>query len=138
MKRDWDVIRGILLKIENEEDLFASLPDKPVWKSELSREENLKLEDDYHQAANILWGHLQILIESGFIDGATAKRVGMNKWSGGIFSPRLTMRGHDLIDTLRPVGMPQKLTKFANERGVELTLDTIKAVFGAFIGSVLA
>jgi len=137
MKRDWDVIRDILLKIENEEHVFGSLPAKSIWQNELSEEENLKLEEGYNQAENLLCGHIQILVEAGFIGGIEIFKVG-NKWSWGLFGPRLTMRGHDLLDTLRPVGMPQKLTKFANEHGVELTLDTIKAVFGAFVGSVLA
>ncbi|AUY11754.1 MULTISPECIES: DUF2513 domain-containing protein [Aeromonas] len=137
MKRDWDVIRDILLKIENEEDLFASLPEKPKWNNDLSVEDNLKAEEVYRQAEGHLCGHLEILIESGYIDGLQVIRAG-HQWSWGLFGPRLKMPGHDLLDTLRPVGMPQRLTKFANERGVELTIDTIKAVFGAFVGSVLA
>ncbi|HDX8454060.1 TPA: DUF2513 domain-containing protein [Aeromonas hydrophila] len=137
MKRDWDVIRDILLKIENDEDLFASLPEQPKWNDDLSVEDNLKAEEGYRQAKGHLCGHLEILIESGYIDGLQVIRTG-HKLSVRLFVPRLKMPGHDLIDTLRPVGMPQKLTKFANERGVELTLDTIKTVFGAFVGSVLA
>lgn len=137
MKRDWDVIRDILLKIENEEDLFGSLPAKPSWNNDLSVEENLKSEEVYLQVVNQLCGHLEILIESGYIDGVKVIRSS-HSWSWGIFGPRLTMPGHDLLGTLRPVGMPQRLANFANERGVELTIDTIKAVFGAFVGSVLA
>lgn len=53
MKRDWDVIRDILLKIENEEDLFASLPEKPKWNNDLSVEDNLKAEEVYRQAVQI-------------------------------------------------------------------------------------
>lgn len=137
MKRDWDVIRDILLKIENEEDLFASLPEQPKWNDDLSVEDNLKAGEECLKAENLLCGHLEILIESGYIDGVKVIRSS-HQWSWGTFSPRLKMPGHDLLDTLRPVGMPQRLGKFANEHGVELTLDTIKAVFGAFVGSVLA
>ncbi|WAG08148.1 DUF2513 domain-containing protein [Aeromonas jandaei] len=137
MKRDWDVIRDILLKIENEEDLFASIPEQPKWNNDLSVEENIKAEEECLKAENLLCGHLEILIESGYIDGLQVSRTS-HRWTWGIFGPRLKMAGHDLLDTLRPAGMPQKLAKFANERGVELTIDTIKAVFGAFFGSVLA
>lgn len=137
MKRNWDTIRDILLKIENEDDLFASLPEQPKWDNALSAEDNLKAEEGYRTAVGHLCGHIEILIESGYIDGLQVIKAG-HQWSWGVFGPRLTMQGHDLLGTLRPVGMPQKLADFARERGVELTIDTIKTVFGAFVGSVFA
>ena len=131
MKRDWDVIRSILLAVEEEKDLLTLIPERAGDEQIISTSQGQLLGDD------VLCGHIKLLVDTGMIEGVSASHS-YGQWLYNCRRPMLTMKGHDLIDTLRPVGMPQKLAKFANERGFELTLDTIKAVFGAFVGSVLA
>lgn len=131
MKRDWDVIRSILLAVEDEKDLLKLISGK------VENEENIYTSQGQVLSDDMLCGHIKLLVDGGLIEGVTVSHS-HGHWLYNCRRPMLTMKGHDLIDTLRPAGMSQKLTKFANERGVELTLDTIKAVFGAFVGSVLA
>ncbi|MGY3893061.1 DUF2513 domain-containing protein [Aeromonas enterica] len=131
MKRDWDVIRSVLLAVEEEKDLLALISGSGGNEQRIQTSQGQLLSDD------VLCGHIKLLVDADLIEGVSVSHS-HGHWLYSCRRPMLTMQGHDLLDTLRPVGMPQRLTKFANERGVELTIDTIKAVFGAFVGSVLA
>ena len=46
----------------------------------------------------------------------------------GIHSPRLTMAGHDLLDTMRSTTIWEKIKTTAKSKGIELTFDAIKAL----------
>ena len=43
-------------------------------------------------------------------------------------NPRLTMSGHDLLDTMRSSGIWETIKTTAQKKGIELTFDAVKAI----------
>jgi hypothetical protein len=129
MKRDWDLIRKQLTDIEEENDPFADKPIEPMQgdKPWDAYENELK---DHRKAENRFFGHYELLIKAGYIEGLTVRRSLDGQFFYGVHSPRLTMAGHDLLDTMRSSGTWGKIKELAKAKGVELTFDAIK-VLGA-------
>lgn len=46
--------------------------------------------------------------------------------SFGLSSPRLTMTGHDLLDTMRSKPVWEKVKETAQSKGIELTFEAVK------------
>ncbi len=130
MKRDWDLIRKQLTDIEEEKDLFSEIPPEPVLTDQGwdTYESQLK---EHRAIENRVFGHLELLINNGYIDGLEVLRSGDGLFSYGLHSPRLTMLGHDLLVTMRSTTIWEKMKATAKTKGIELTFDAIKAL-GAF------
>jgi hypothetical protein len=125
MKRDWDLIRKQLTAIEEEKSPIADLPDKPVqddlpWDI---YDEKLK---EHKTIENRIFGHLELLIDAGYIDGLDVRRSSDGHFAYGECAPRLTMAGHDLLSTMRSDNLWQKIKETAKAKGVELTFAAIK------------
>jgi hypothetical protein len=82
MKRDMDLVRELLLKLE------AEPFDGNVW---LLNPDSLGIKD--HTQDQIAY-HLLLLIDSGFLEGERAL-------SGEFMSRKLTWAGHDFLDSVR-------------------------------------
>jgi hypothetical protein len=83
MKRDWDVIRQILLEVENLSEF-----ERGNASYELGGE--VEIDDQKNWHALLLW-------KAGFVSGIDASSM-----SGpSLDAPELTWAGHDLLDTLR-------------------------------------
>ncbi len=114
MKRDMDLVREILLKIEEE---YTS---KAIF--------NLKI-DGYD--AEIIAYHCEILYEANLISSYKAQY-----YSGGIYSfsvGSLTWNGNDYLDKVRDNSIWAKTKETITKKGLPLILDTIKTVSTAFI-----
>ncbi|RKG31682.1 DUF2513 domain-containing protein [Acinetobacter guerrae] len=106
MKRDWDVIRHVLIAIEDDNY------DEYLEKSE----------NDEAIIKNIV-----LLIQAGFIDGKVLASLDEN---ADVYVNDLTWQGHELLDTIRSKPVWEKIKSTAVEKGIELTFDTVK-VLGA-------
>jgi len=131
MKRDWDFLRKLLTDIEEERDPFKDLPIEPSWKDQ--DEDTYKNElEKYRSIESKLFGHLELLVNSGYIDGLELTR----STGGGLYysaaNPRLTMAGHDLLNTMRSSAIWESIKETAKSKGIELTFDAIKAL-GTFV-----
>lgn len=127
MKRDWDLIRKQLTDVEEENDLFSEVPPEPVWENKEwdIYEKELK---DQRAIEGRIFGHLELLVNTGYIDGLQVVRSADGLFSYGLHSPRLTMAGHDLLDTMRSATIWEKIKTTAKTKGIELTFDAIKAL----------
>lgn len=127
MKRDWDLIRQQLTDIEEENELFSDIPAEPVCKDQEwgTYEKHLK---EFRAIEGRIFGHFELLINAGYIDGLTVFRSAEGLFSYGLHSPRLTMAGHDLLDTMRSATIWEKIKATAKTKGIELTFDAIKAL----------
>lgn len=130
MKRDWDLIRKQLTDVEEENDLFFDVPPKPKCKDQEWGEYEKELKA-YRAIEGRIFGHFELLINAGYIDGLDVVRSADGLFSYGLHSPRLTMAGHDLLDTMRSTTIWEKIKVTAKTKGIELTFDAIKAL-GAF------
>jgi hypothetical protein len=121
MKRDWDVLRSVLLEVEA-----------------------LGIE----QAANFTYfaphfsddpeairaRHAFMLHESGFLNGLRFQTVseGMS-----LKAPELTMRGADLLDSVRSISVWETMKKIGREKGVGLAFDSLAGLAKLAIAELL-
>ena len=127
MKRDWDLIRKQLTDVEEENDIFADLPPEPEWRDQDWAEYEKQL-NEYRAIEGRVFGHLELLVNCGYIDGLQVLRSVDGSFSYGLHGPRLTMAGHDLLDTMRSSTIWEKIKAIAKTKGIELTFDAIKAL----------
>lgn len=130
MKRDWDLLRKLLTDIEEEHDPLADYPVEPKWENQTEQEYEQQL-SKYRIVTNKLGGHLELLVENGYIDGLNVIRSLDGGLHYGVANPRLTMAGHDLLDTMRSATVWESIKTTAKDKGIELTFDSIKAI-GAY------
>jgi hypothetical protein len=127
LKRDWDLLRKQLADIEEERDVLADIPDVPKWIDQ-SEEEFTRQYSAYQAIESRIAGHLELLIDNGYVDGIYVSRGADGHISFGTSSPRLTMAGHDLLDTMRSEPVWDKIKSTAKAKGIELTFDAVKTI----------
>ena len=111
MKRDMDLIREILLKLEAVEAFNGDL--QPVTATELGITEYGEMEFTYNAA---------LLIEAKMLTGNTRMAV-----EGHIVIGALTWGGHDFLDAIRDSKIWQETKEGAKQVG-GFTLDLLKAL----------
>ena len=118
MKRDWDVIRDVLLAVE-------ALDAKEF--------ENIAFEvaeDDERKTAQ----HAVLLFKYGFIEGADASTMD----GDCVLARGLTWAGHDLLQTIQSKPVWEKVKATAQDKGIELTFEAVKKLGSVALDAVLA
>lgn len=120
MKRDWEVIRSILLGLEGLGD------------------ENARLASDQIAGIDNQTGayHIALLIDAGLING-TCTNPSDRDTERFCYANSLTWQGHELLDSIRPQAVWQRIRAIAREKGLSLTFDVVKLVAGQVIGAML-
>lgn len=140
MKRDWDLLRDQLLAIEEDKDFHTSVlggvPDQPKWGRDQSEADFKKSMEEYEQIEARIFGHLEMLVDNGYVEGITISRS-YKTFHYGLMDPRLTMAGHDLLDTIRSKPVWDKIKSIAKAKGVELSVDAIKGLAGIALKAVI-
>ncbi|RMT95097.1 hypothetical protein ALP39_200383 [Pseudomonas marginalis pv. marginalis] len=109
MKRDWDLIREVLIEVEaldpakheNKEYGPASYSSEPLKDSQ----------------AIMLW-------KAGFIGGADAS----SSDGDAIIAIELSWAGHELLDSMRSKAVWEHIKATAQAKGIELTFDSVRAL----------
>jgi len=110
MKRNWDTIRELLIKVEG-----CTLPTEVVRLSQFPSE----------RAAEISY-HMTLLIEAGLVKGQVAQTI--DPGPKDFFAQRLTWQGHEFLDAIRSNTVWERTKKTFLEKGVEMTFDLVKSV----------
>ena len=84
MKRDMDLVREILLRIE----------DTPGFAPK-----NIEVEGHSEESVGY---HIYLLIDAGFVEGIETTHIGSNGPTG--FARRMTWEGHEFLDAAREPG----------------------------------
>ena len=110
MKRDWDLIRQILLTCE------AAPPSKKLNPGDFG---------DIDKAA--LFEHVRLLTDAGYID---ARLMPFHTGQGGgeFVITNLVWDGHDLLAKMKSDTWWAKIKKVSADKGLSLTFDVIKAL----------
>lgn len=137
MKRDWDIARQVLVDIEEDTDPMQHMSSEPIWENQTEQQYKEEMRQ-YHAEENRIFGHVELLLESGCIAGIEVIRFGVDSWGYSLHGPRLTMAGHDLLETMRSQGLWEKIKSTAKSRSIELTVDSIKAIAATLIAKTLA
>lgn len=131
MKRDWELLRQQLTDIEEGRDVLAQIGDEPKWMDDLTEEEYIRILEEYRLIEERIAGHLELLVDAGYIIGLKVIRGADNSFHYSVAAPRLTMTGHDLLNTMRSNTMWQTIKSTAKIKGIELTFESIRAL-GAY------
>lgn len=117
MKRDWDLIRRILLKLEEKSDStgFLYSTDIPPF--------------DKEKVAY----HYDLLYQAGLINGEPILTIGCKDF----YAQSLTWQGHELLDKIRNDTFWNKIQSTAREKSLDLTLDSVKLIAGKLIEMML-
>lgn len=119
MKRNWDTIREILIKVEE-----CTLPTEMVRLSNFPPE----------RAAEISY-HAAILIEAGLVNGQMVQTLGPTVKD--FFAHRLTWEGHEFLDSIRSNTVWEKTKKTFVDKGIEMTFDLVKAGASQIAGAIM-
>ena len=119
MRRDWDVVRQVLIEVE---DLDPLERNRKIFSASEEGGECVKAE------------HALLLWDAGFLKGIDASTL-----SGrAVLSPDLTWEGHDLLETMRSQAVWERIKTVAKDKGIELTFDAVKALGRMALDWVLA
>jgi hypothetical protein len=122
MKRDWDLIRDILIEIENAEDMDAFLnfsENGYLYPESLEKYGNEKI--NYH---------LQLLVNADFIS-TSDDDYGEKEMSG------LTWKGHEYAEKLRDNERWEKIKIYISEKSLDLGSDTIMSLVRRRINKII-
>jgi hypothetical protein len=118
MKRDWELIRLILMKLEECESSAGVLRSSDV--------------EGYD--AEIVSYHMWLLKGGGLITAVCKEAVAKPVHC---IAQNLTWEGHEFLDKVRSHTAWNKVKGLAREKGLDLTLDVIKLAAKVAIESVL-
>jgi hypothetical protein len=119
MKRDWDVIRAVLLEIEESDESNIS---------------NLRYDSDAGDTVKAF--HAFMLQDAGMISGKS--NAHQKTLTRVLLTPKLTWEGRELLDTLRSKPLWEKMKAKAASTGIEITFDSLKALAKWALGQMLA
>ncbi|QJT21843.1 DUF2513 domain-containing protein [Aeromonas media] len=124
MKRDWEIIRAILTKIEDD----VSFQKKFLDLSDFNKN---TLDERYAIAE-----HMRLLIDAQLVRGEMSQRLGVNVVSG-FTAKGLTFSGHEFLDVIRNDTVWNKTKETFKTKGLDMTFDLIKTVAGGVATSLL-
>lgn len=114
MRRDWDLIRDILIAIEELPDTSSRL--------------NANAINGYE--AEIVSYHMSILNEAGLIVAQCSKAKPLF-----CFATSLTWSGHELLDKIKQQPVWNKAKSLIKEKSLDLSYDALKIALGAIISN---
>lgn len=105
MKRDMDLIRKILLTVEEYDENSTEIP-------------LLQIDGEDGMA---VYYHAKLLIDAGFIEGTIVS-------GPGVYVTAMTWSGHDFLDTVRSETVWDKTKGLVKEKTGSVSLDVLKAL----------
>ena len=119
MKRNWDVVRELLTKMEE-----CSGPGDTLSLSSFPSE----------RSAEVSY-HAELLLEAGLVDGQMSRAISRDPHD--FFLRRLTWNGHEFLDSIRSDNVWEKTKKVFVSKGIEMTVDLVKFVATEVASAVL-
>lgn len=138
MRIDWKVIKSLLGKFEDESiseylETVGQLPDSIQLEDFEKREER---KNEARNQEKVIFGHLLLCLDGEFVEGISIKTDGCFNYTYALYSPRLTLKGHELLEKLRNQTVWDRLKKGAASLGAPITVETISAIATRVINEV--
>lgn len=130
MKRDWDVVRLILIKLEELPDSLSTLTYIDFY-----ADDRIKPDADLTELDGQVSYHMELLIEAGLVVGTMDDAVPL--YAKEFHASRLTWAGHEFLDAIRSDTLWNKTKETFATKGLDMTFETIKAVAAAAMTSML-
>lgn len=116
MKRDWDLIRVILLASEESADSISTR-DITEW------------------APDLVNYHIEMLVQAGLVTGECTTGLGNSGTTCVVNS--LTWAGHEFLDSIRSKTVWNSVKRSALDKGLSLSFDVVKMVAMEVVKSVI-
>ena len=110
MRRNWDTIREILVRLEE-------LPDTESLQS---------LEDFPQERAYEISYHAELLLDAGLAEGKMQRHL--DPGAADFMLQRLTWNGHEFLDAVRSDTVWNKTKKTFASKGLDMTFELAKSV----------
>lgn len=110
MKRNWDIIRDILIRLEEKSAEVHAL----------------RLSDFPPERRAEISYHIELLIEAGLIHGQMSKTIGPEV--DDFIAIRLTWEGHELLDAIKSDTVWNKTKDTFISKGISMTFDLVKSM----------
>ena len=110
MRRNWDTIREILVRLEE-------LPDT---------ESLLSLEDFPQERAHEISYHAELLLDADLVEGKMHRLL--DPGAADFMLQRLTWSGHEFLDAVRSDTVWNKTKKTFASKGLDMTFELAKSV----------
>ena len=140
MKRDWSLLQVILAHFETEtiEKFINDMETPRKWvEGQYFSDRCRELEED-EKAQRVIFEHIRLLIDGGFVDGIEIRGGARgNDYSYGIYNPRLTNEGHDLLQAMRSNKLWEKVKGLAQQTGVEISMQTLQYLIPSALKNIL-
>ncbi|PCJ92428.1 MAG: hypothetical protein COA46_04260 [Porticoccaceae bacterium] len=122
MRRDWDLMRMILLEIEDSKDIdtFMNFSEKGYLYTDKLKE---------FDREKIIY-HIQLLISADFIS-TNSDDYGEKEITG------LSWKGHEYAEKLRDSERWRKIKLYVSEKGLDLGSDTIMSLIRKRINKII-
>ncbi|WP_439259495.1 DUF2513 domain-containing protein [Lonepinella sp. BR2930] len=117
MKRDWDLIRRILLTLEQKADR------SPLFSDQIAN----------YDAENVAY-HFKIMNDAGLIDGENSSVIGAFNYT----AYGLTWQGHEFLDQIRNDSIWNKIKSTLRSKSIDLSFDVIKTVATVIIKNAVS
>lgn len=117
MKRNWDVIRKILIQVE-------ALP---------SEDDTLGSDAITGVIPELAAYHMRLLIEAGLLEGG-CRNATAAPWC---YVSRMTWAGHEFLDAVRRDTIWNKLREMARDRCLDLSFEVIKGLSSKVLEDLL-
>ncbi|HHQ4567454.1 TPA: DUF2513 domain-containing protein [Aeromonas hydrophila] len=115
MKRDWDLIRLILTKLEEKQ-----LGPYNLSLFHFNAHDRIKAHELSYNA--------RLLLEKGLVEGRIQPLNLFTSSAPDFFLVRLTWEGHELLDAIRNETVWAKTKETFASKGLDITLDLVKGV----------
>lgn len=122
MTRDWEIIRAILIRLEESET-----PDSFV-----------RMKDFDGVSDQVVAYNMRLLRDAGCIEAAIRETSTGDNLIGAAVARRLTPKGHDLLDTIRNESVWAQIKEKFRSKGLDMTVDLVIGVGTRVIQSMLA
>ncbi len=109
MKRDWDLLRRILFKLEENDDPMKAYANT----------------DFGEIPQHVIGYHTNLLLQAGLIQGECHEVLGPGP---DCIATRLTWQGHEFLDAARNKSIWDRVKKVASDKGIDVTFDVLKAM----------
>ena len=109
MKRDIDLVREILLKLED------GSAQQRQWLNDGSIEGYSNVE---------VWHHVKIMREAGLVEATRLGICGVIMW----IPTDLTWKGHDFLEAARNPSQWERVKQIALEKGVQVSIEMIRQI----------
>jgi hypothetical protein len=122
MKRDWSIIREILLKLE-----AATTPNT-----------YLNAKDLIEHPMQAVAYNMRLLDQAGYIKARILESSSGNGEINAATAIHMTDKGHELLDTMRNDGVWLKIKDKFAEKGLDMTFDLVVGVGKRIMESLLS